>query len=220
MSLKTEIKAILNATELDTPVVVKGWVKNCRGNSYVMFAAVNDGSTLQNLQIVFDTAKFNENDLKKITVGCSLSVNGILKASEGKGQRVEVVAESFEVLGACDPDKYPIQPKKHSLEFLRENAHLRFRTNLFGAIMRVRHNMIYAIHTFFTERGFYNIHTPIITASDCEGAGEMFQVTTLDLNNLPKTEDGAVDYSEDFFGKMANLTVSGFNTPLSSIPTP
>ena len=209
MSLKTEIKAILNATELDTPVVVKGWVKNCRGNSYVMFAAVNDGSTLQNLQIVFDTAKFNENDLKKITVGCSLSVNGILKASEGKGQRVEIVAESFEVLGACDPDKYPIQPKKHSLEFLRENAHLRFRTNLFGAIMRVRHNMIYAIHTFFTERGFYNIHTPIITASDCEGAGEMFQVTTLDLNNLPKTEDGAVDYSEDFFGKMANLTVSG-----------
>ena len=209
MSLKTEIKAILNATEFDTPVVVKGGVKNCRGNSYVMFAAVNDGSTLQNLQIVFDTAKFNENDLKKITVGCSLSVVGTLKASEGKGQRVEVVAESFEVLGACDPDKYPIQPKKHSLEFLRENAHLRFRTNLFGAIMRVRHNMIYAIHTFFTERGFYNIHTPIITASDCEGAGEMFQVTTLDLNNLPKTEDGSVDYGEDFFGKMANLTVSG-----------
>ena len=209
MSQKTEIKALLQATELDTQVTVKGWVKNFRGNSYVMFAAVNDGSSLQNIQIVFDTAKFNENDLKKITVGCSLSVNGTLKASEGKGQRVEVVAESFEVLGACDPDKYPIQPKKHSLEFLRENAHLRFRTNLFGAIMRVRHNMIYAIHTFFTERGFYNIHTPIITASDCEGAGEMFQVTTLDLNNLPKNEDGTVDYSEDFFGKMANLTVSG-----------
>ena len=209
MSQKTEIKALLQATDLDTQVTVKGWVKNFRGNSYVMFAAVNDGSSLQNIQIVFDTAKFNENDLKKITVGCSLSVNGTLKASEGKGQRVEVVAESFEVLGACDPDKYPIQPKKHSLEFLRENAHLRFRTNLFGAIMRVRHNMIYAIHTFFTERGFYNIHTPIITASDCEGAGEMFQVTTLDLNNLPKNEDGTVDYSEDFFGKMANLTVSG-----------
>ena len=209
MSQRTEIKALLQATELDTQVTVKGWVKNFRGNSYVMFAAVNDGSTLQNIQIVFDTAKFNENDLKKITVGCSLSVEGTLKASEGKGQRVEVVAESFEVLGTCDPDKYPIQPKKHSLEFLRENAHLRFRTNLFGAIMRVRHNMIYAIHTFFTERGFYNIHTPIITASDCEGAGEMFQVTTLDLNNLPKTDDGAVDYNEDFFGKMANLTVSG-----------
>ncbi|MBR6265457.1 MAG: asparagine--tRNA ligase, partial [Bacteroidales bacterium] len=209
MSQKTEIKALLQATELDTQVTVKGWVKNFRGNSYVMFAAVNDGSSLQNIQIVFDTAKFNENDLKKITVGCSLSVNGTLKASEGKGQRVEVVAESFEVLGACDPDKYPIQPKKHSLEFLRENAHLRFRTNLFGAIMRVRHNMIYAIHTFFTERGFYNIHTPIITASDCEGAGEMFQVTTLDLNNLPKNEDGTVDYSEDFFGNMANRTVSG-----------
>ena len=209
MSQKTEIKALLQATELDTQVTVKGWVKNFRGNSYVLFAAVNDGSSLQNIQIVFDTAKFNESDLKKITVGCSLNVNGTLKASEGKGQRVEVVAESFEVLGACDPDKYPIQPKKHSLEFLRENAHLRFRTNLFGAIMRVRHNMIYAIHTFFTERGFYNIHTPIITASDCEGAGEMFQVTTLDLNNLPKNEDGTVDYSEDFFGKMANLTVSG-----------
>ncbi|MBP5583467.1 MAG: asparagine--tRNA ligase, partial [Bacteroidales bacterium] len=139
----------------------------------------------------------------------SLSVEGTLKASEGKGQRVEVLAEKFEVLGLCNPDEYPIQPKKHSLEFLRENAHLRFRTNLFGAIMRVRHSMIYAIHTFFTERGFYNIHTPLITGSDCEGAGEMFQVTTLDLNNPPKTEDGKIDYSEDFFGKMTNLTVSG-----------
>ncbi|MCQ2958579.1 MAG: asparagine--tRNA ligase [Bacteroidales bacterium] len=208
-SKRTEISKILQATELDVPVVVKGWVRNFRGNSFVMFAALNDGSSLQNLQIVIDIEKFDAAELKKITVGCSLSVEGTLKASEGKGQRVEVVATSFEVLGTCNPDEYPIQPKKHSLEFLREQAHLRFRTNLFGAIMRVRHNMIYAIHTFFTERGFYNIHTPIITGSDCEGAGEMFQVTTLDMNNLPKTEDGAIDYNEDFFGKMTNLTVSG-----------
>jgi len=210
MSLKrTEIKELLQAEELDVKVVVKGWVRNCRGNNFVLFAALNDGSSLQNIQIVFDTEKFNEAELKKITVGCSLSVEGMLKASEGKGQRVEVVAETFEVLGLCNPDEYPIQPKKHSLEFLRENAHLRFRTNLFGAIMRVRHNMIYAIHTFFTQKGFYNIHTPLITGSDCEGAGEMFQVTTLDMNDLPKTEDGAIDYSQDFFGKMTNLTVSG-----------
>ncbi len=209
MSKRIEIKNLLNATELDVKVVVKGWVRNYRGNSFVMFAALNDGSSLQNLQVVIDIAKFDAVELKKISVGCSLSVEGTLKASEGKGQRVEVVAETIEVLGIADPEKYPIQPKKHSLEFLRENAHLRFRTNLFGAIMRVRHNMIYAIHTFFTERGFYNIHTPLITGSDCEGAGEMFQVTTLDLNNLPKTEDGKVDYSEDFFGKMTNLTVSG-----------
>ena len=209
MASRTEIKTLLQATELDVKVVVKGWVKNFRGNSFVMFVALNDGSSLQNIQIVFNVEKFNAAELKKITVGCSLSVEGTLKASEGKGQRVEVLAEKFEVLGLCNPDEYPIQPKKHSLEFLRENAHLRFRTNLFGAIMRVRHSMIYAIHTFFTERGFYNIHTPLITGSDCEGAGEMFQVTTLDLNNPPKTEDGKIDYSEDFFGKMTNLTVSG-----------
>ena len=209
MASRTEIKALLQTTELDVKVVVKGWVKNFRGNSFVMFVALNDGSSLQNIQIVFNVENFDAAELKKITVGCSLSVEGTLKASEGKGQRVEVLAEKFEVLGLCNPDEYPIQPKKHSLEFLRENAHLRFRTNLFGAIMRVRHSMIYAIHTFFTERGFYNIHTPLITGSDCEGAGEMFQVTTLDLNNPPKTEDGKIDYSEDFFGKMTNLTVSG-----------
>ena len=209
MGSRMEIKSLLQATELDVKVVVKGWVKNFRGNSFVMFVALNDGSSLQNIQIVFNVENFDAAELKKITVGCSLSVEGTLKASEGKGQRVEVLAEKFEVLGLCNPDEYPIQPKKHSLEFLRENAHLRFRTNLFGAIMRVRHSMIYAIHTFFTERGFYNIHTPLITGSDCEGAGEMFQVTTLDLNNPPKTEDGKIDYSEDFFGKMTNLTVSG-----------
>ena len=210
MSLKrTEIKELLNAEELDVKVLVKGWVRNYRGNNFVTFVALNDGSSLQNMQIVINAENFDAALFKSITVGCSLSVEGTIKASEGKGQRVEVLAEKVEVLGVADPDKYPIQPKKHSLEFLRENAHLRFRTNTFGAVMRIRHNMIYAIHTFFTERGFFNIHTPIITASDCEGAGEMFQVTTLDLNNVPKDENGAVDYSQDFFGKMANMTVSG-----------
>lgn len=210
MSLKrTEIKALLNAEELDVKVLVKGWVRNYRGNNFVTFVALNDGSSLQNMQIVINAENFDAALFKSITVGCSLSVEGTIKASEGKGQRVEVLAEKVEVLGVADPDKYPIQPKKHSLEFLRENAHLRFRTNTFGAVMRIRHNMIYAIHTFFNERGFFNIHTPIITASDCEGAGEMFQVTTLDLNNVPKDENGAVDYSQDFFGKMANMTVSG-----------
>lgn len=210
MSLKrTEIKALLNTEELDVKVLVKGWVRNYRGNNFVTFVALNDGSSLQNMQIVINAENFDAALFKSITVGCSLSVEGTIKASEGKGQRVEVLAEKVEVLGVADPDKYPIQPKKHSLEFLRENAHLRFRTNTFGAVMRIRHNMIYAIHTFFNERGFFNIHTPIITASDCEGAGEMFQVTTLDLNNVPKDENGAVDYSQDFFGKMANMTVSG-----------
>jgi len=210
MSLKrTEIKALLNIEVLDVKVLVKGWVRNYRGNNFVTFVALNDGSSLQNIQIVINAENFDAALFKSITVGCSLSVEGTIKASEGKGQRVEVLAEKVEVLGVADPDKYPIQPKKHSLEFLRENAHLRFRTNTFGAVMRIRHNMIYAIHTFFTERGFFNIHTPIITASDCEGAGEMFQVTTLDLNNVPKDENGAVDYSQDFFGKMANMTVSG-----------
>lgn len=210
MSLKrTEIKALLNTEELDIKVLVKGWVRNYRGNNFVTFVALNDGSSLQNIQIVINAENFDAALLKLISVGCSLSVEGTIKASEGKGQRVEVLAEKVEVLGVADPDKYPIQPKKHSLEFLRENAHLRFRTNAFGAVMRMRHAMIYAIHTFFTERGFCNIHTPIITASDCEGAGEMFQVTTLDLNNVARDENGAVDYSQDFFGKMANLTVSG-----------
>src|SRR5574344_1304455 len=210
MSLKrTEIKELLNAEELDVKVLVKGWVRNYRGNNFVTFVALNDGSSLQNMQIVINAENFDAALFKSITVGCSLSVEGTIQASEGKGQRVEVLAEKVEVLGVADPDKYPIQPKKHSLEFLRENAHLRFRTNTFGAVMRIRHNMIYAIHTFFNERGFFNSHTPIITASDCEGAGEMFQVTTLDLNNVPKDENGAVDYSQDFFGKMANMTVSG-----------
>lgn len=206
---RTEIKAILSQEEIGAEVVVKGWVRNYRGNNFVMFVALNDGSSLQNLQIVIDIEKFDAQLLKKITVGSSLSITGIIAKSEGKGQSIEILASIVEVLGTANADEYPLQPKKHSLEFLREIGHLRFRSNTFGAITRIRHQMIYAIHTFFNERGFYNIHTPIITGSDCEGAGEMFQVTTLDLKKPPLTKEGHIDFSEDFFGKQTNLTVSG-----------
>ncbi|HPH16045.1 MAG TPA: asparagine--tRNA ligase [Bacteroidales bacterium] len=206
---RTEIKAILSQEEIGAEVVVKGWVRNYRGNNFVMFVALNDGSSLQNLQIVIDIEKFDAQLLKKITVGSSLSITGIIAKSEGKGQSIEILASLVEVLGTANADEYPLQPKKHSLEFLREIGHLRFRSNTFGAITRIRHQMIYAIHTFFNERGFYNIHTPIITGSDCEGAGEMFQVTTLDLKKPPLTKEGHIDFSEDFFGKQTNLTVSG-----------
>jgi len=209
MSARLEIKSALQATEYGSEVLVKGWVKNVRSNNYVMFVALNDGSCLNNLQIVFDKEKFDSLQLKDVTVGCSLSVVGELAKSEGKGQAVEVQATKVEVLGKANAEEFPLQPKRHSLEFLREIGHLRFRTNVFGAITRVRHQMIYAIHTYFTQNGFVNIHTPIITGSDAEGAGEMFQVSTLDKNNLPKTEDGKIDYSQDFFGKETNLTVSG-----------
>ena len=203
------IKELLNSTDFDSSVTVKAWVRTKRGSKNVAFIALNDGSTINNIQIVVDVNSENEEILSKIHTGASLSVEGKLIKSEGKGQNVEVVAENLEILGEADPDEYPLQPKKHSLEFLREIAHLRFRTNTFGAITRVRHAMIFAIHSFFNDRGFYNIHTPIITASDAEGAGEMFRVTTLPLNDLPKTEEGKIDYKEDFFGKETNLTVSG-----------
>ncbi len=206
---RLEVKHALESVDYGKEVVVKGWARNVRGNNYVMFVALNDGSCLNNIQVVIDKEKLAGADFKDITVGCSLSVNGILVKSEGKGQTVEVQATSFEVLGKANADEYPLQPKRHSLEFLREIGHLRFRTNIFGAITRIRHQMIYAIHTYFTQEGFVNIHTPIITGSDAEGAGEMFQVTTLNLNDLPKGENGKVDYSEDFFGKETNLTVSG-----------
>ncbi|MDR0941014.1 MAG: asparagine--tRNA ligase [Bacteroidales bacterium] len=209
MTRRTEIKQALASQDFDKEIVVKGWVRNFRGNNFVLFVALNDGSSLQNLQIVFNREKYDVEELKKITVGCSLSVCGKLVKSEGKGQTVEVQAETFEVLGIADADEYPLQPKKHSLEFLREIGHLRFRSNTFGAITRVRHAMIYAIHTFFTERGFYNIHTPIVTGSDCEGAGQMFRVSTLCPKNPPCTEDGKIDFSQDFFGRETNLTVSG-----------
>src|SRR5574344_2318278 len=206
---RTRIIDMLKRRDFGVSVNVKGWVRTRRGSKQVSFIALNDGSTINNLQIVADNDNFDEATLKRITTGAAISVNGKTVASQGSGQAIEVQASNITILGDCDPEVYPLQPKKHSLEFLRDNANLRFRTNLFGAIMRVRHNMIFAVHKFFNEKGFYNIHTPLITASDCEGAGEMFRVTTLDLNNLPKTEDGKIDYSQDFFGRSTNLTVSG-----------
>ncbi len=206
---RTKIKDVLQTTDYGKTVNVKGWVRTRRGNKFVNFITLNDGSSIHNLQIVADVPKFSEELIKRITTGSAISINGILSESSGSGQKVEIQATEIEVLGDCNADEYPLQPKKHSLEFLREIAHLRFRTNTFGAITRVRHSMIFAVHKFFSEKGFYNIHTPIITASDAEGAGEMFRVTTLNMDNLPKTEEGNIDYSQDFFGKSTNLTVSG-----------
>ncbi|NOY51535.1 MAG: asparagine--tRNA ligase [Chlorobi bacterium] len=206
---RTEIKNLLEQGELGAQINVKGWVRTKRGSKNVAFIALNDGSTINNIQIVVDVNDNNSALLDSIHTGASLSVEGNLVESAGSGQAVEVQTTRLEILGKANPDEYPIQPKKHSLEFLREKAHLRFRTNTFAAITRIRHSMIFAIHKFFNDRGFYNIHSPIITGSDAEGAGEMFQVTTLDLNNLPKTEEGKIDFKQDFFGKPANLTVSG-----------
>lgn len=205
MSQRTKIKALLESTQTDIDVTVKGWVRAFRQNRFI---ALNDGSTNNNVQIVVDFENTDPALLKRITVGAAISVFGKLIASQGKGQTVEVIAHTVEILGDSDPEKYPIQPKKHSLEFLRENAHLRFRTSTFGAIFRVRHSLAFAIHKFFEERSFVYLHTPIITASDAEGAGETFHVTNFDLDNVPKV-DGEVDYKQDFFGRSANLTVSG-----------
>ena len=190
-------------------VCVKGWVRTRRGNKHIQFVALNDGSTINNLQIVIDLEKFNEEQLKPITTGSSLCVIGTLVASQGKGQSYEVQAQEIEVYGTADPEEYPLQKKGHTLEFLREKAHLRMRTNTFGAVFRIRHHLAFAIHKFFNDKGFFYLHTPLITSSDAEGAGEMFQVTTLDVNDMPRTEDGKIDYSQDFFGKMTSLTVSG-----------
>ena len=189
-------------------VLAKGWVRTKRGNKNVAFIALNDGSTINNIQIVCDLAKFSEDLMKRITTGACLAVTGSLVASQGSGQAVEIQAESIEIYGECDAT-YPLQKKGHSLEFLRDVAHLRPRTNTFGAVLRIRHNMAFAIHKFFNDKGFYYLHTPLITAADAEGAGAMFQVTTLDLDNLPRTEEGKVDYSKDFFGRLTSLTVSG-----------
>lgn len=190
-------------------VKVMGWVRTRRGNKNVAFIALNDGSVIHNIQIVVDLQQFPEEQLKKVQTGSSISVIGKLVASQGQGQTVEVLAEQIEVHGEADPEKYPLQKKGHTLEFLREIAHLRPRTNTFGAVLRIRHAMAYAIHKYFNDNGFYYIHAPIITGSDAEGAGEMFRVTTLDVENPPKNGEGKVDYTEDFFGKEANLTVSG-----------
>ncbi|MCM1369081.1 MAG: asparagine--tRNA ligase [Candidatus Amulumruptor caecigallinarius] len=190
-------------------VDVKGWVRTRRGNKHVQFVALNDGSTINNLQIVFDAEKFPDETLRQVTTGSSIHVQGELVASQGKGQQVEVQAEELEIYGTADPATYPLQKKGHTLEFLREKAHLRPRTNTFGAVLRIRHALAYAIHKFFNDKGFYYFHTPLITASDCEGAGAQFQVTTLPLNDVPRKENGDIDYSQDFFGRMASLTVSG-----------
>jgi asparaginyl-tRNA synthetase len=206
---RTEIKTLLQNAEVGSKVNVKGWVRTKRGSKNVAFIALNDGSVIHNIQVVVDLSQFGEGALSKVTTGASISVDGEVVASQGSGQAVEIQAEKVEVLGAADPDKYPLQAKKHSLEFLREIAHLRFRSNTFGAITRIRHAMIFAVHKFFTEEGFYNIHTPIITGSDAEGAGEMFRVSALDPENPPKNKEGKIDYEQDFFGKETKLTVSG-----------
>ncbi len=206
---RTEIKSLLESRDFGSEVLVQGWVRTKRGSKNVAFIAMNDGSTINNVQVVVDVDENSNGTLEKINTGAALSIVGELVESAGSGQSVEVHAKEVEVLGVANPDEYPLQPKKHSLEFLREKAHLRYRTNTFSAIARIRHNMIFAIHKFFNDRGFYNIHSPILTGSDAEGAGEMFQVTTMELDNIPKTDEGKVDFSKDFFGKAANLTVSG-----------
>ena len=200
------IKEVLSGPIKNQEVTIQGWVRFFRNNCFII---INDGSTINTIQAVLDLNEFSTEDIKYISVGASVRVSGKLAASSGRGQTCEVKVSKLEVLGASNPDDYPLQPKKHSLEFLREIAHLRPRTNTFSAVFRIRHAMTFAVHQFFNSKGFYNIHTPIITASDCEGAGEMFRVTTFDVNNAPKNENGEVDWKQDFFGKEANLTVSG-----------
>ncbi|RNC64475.1 asparagine--tRNA ligase [Proteiniphilum sp. X52] len=206
---RTKISDALRLTNFGEEVNVKGWVRTRRGNKNVGFVALNDGSTINNIQIVIDMADFGEELLRPVTTGACISVNGELVESQGKGQSVEIRATQIEVYGSADPVTYPLQKKGHSLEFLREIAHLRPRTNTFGAIFRMRHHMSYAIHKYFNDRGFYYFHTPIITASDAEGAGSMFEVSTLDIENPPRTKEGKVDFTKDFFGRQTNLTVSG-----------
>lgn len=207
---RTKIVDLFQKEVFGETVSVKGWVRTRRGNKQVSFVALNDGSTINNIQIVIDIPKFGEDFLKPITTGACIHVVGQLVESQGKGQTCEILADTVEIYGGVgDPEKYPLQKKGHTLEFLREIAHLRPRTNTFGAIFRMRHHMSYAIHKYFNDRGFFYLHTPIVTASDAEGAGSMFQVTTLDLNNVPRTDEGNVNYHEDFFGRATNLTVSG-----------
>jgi asparaginyl-tRNA synthetase len=206
---RSTVKELFNSDKLNTEVLLKGWVRTRRGNRQVAFIAINDGTTINNMQVVAEAAKFSEEMLKDITTGSSVAVRGKLVESLGKGQNLEIHADSIEILGRCDPEVYPLQKKGHSFEFLREIAHLRFRTNTFGAVFRIRHALSYAIHKYFNDKGFYYLHTPIITASDAEGAGAMFRVTTLNLDNPPKDAEGKVDFTKDFFGRATNLTVSG-----------
>jgi asparaginyl-tRNA synthetase len=206
---RTKIINLLQSRDYGKVINVKGWVRTKRGSKNVSFINMNDGSTINNLQVVVDHTIIKEEEIQQVNTGAALSITGEIIKSPGSGQNVEVNARTIEILGIADPDVYPLQPKKHSLEFLREKAHLRFRTNTFGAITRVRHALIFAIHKFFNDKGFYNIHTPIITGSDAEGAGQMFRVSILDPKNPPLNEDGTVNFKEDFFGKETNLTVSG-----------
>jgi asparaginyl-tRNA synthetase len=203
---RTKIKALLATTDFGKEVTVMGWVKTFRNNQFI---AINDGSSIHNIQAVVDFNSTEESLLKRLTTGASVAVTGTIVESLGKGQRVEIKVKNLEILGDSDAEKFPLQPKKHSLEFLREIAHLRFRTNTFNAVFKVRHALAFSVHQFFNERGFVYLHTPIITASDAEGAGEMFRVSTIDFDNIPRNDDGTVNYKEDFFGKITNLTVSG-----------
>ena len=203
------IKALLNTEPAQQKVNAKGWVRTKRGNKAISFIALNDGSTIHNIQVVAENSNFNEELLKNITTGACIFVEGVLVASQRKKQKVEIQAHKIEVYGTADPETFPLQKKGHTMEFLRDIAHLRPRTNTFGAVLRIRHTMAYAINHYFHTHGFFYIHTPIITGSDAEGAGEMFRVTTLDINKPPRKDDGTIDFSQDFFAKETNLTVSG-----------
>ena len=205
---RTKVVDVLKCTDFGAVVNVKGWVRTHRSSKAVDFIALNDGSTIKNVQVVVDPAKFDENTLKQITTGACISVNGELVESQGAGQTVEIQCREIEVYGLCGSD-YPMQKKGQSFEYMRQYAHMRLRTNTFGAVMRIRHNMAIAIHRYFHEHGFFYFHTPLITASDCEGAGQMFQVTTKNLYDLKKDDEGKIIYDDDFFGKQASLTVSG-----------
>ncbi|MBJ2176397.1 asparagine--tRNA ligase [Aureibaculum sp. A20] len=204
--MQMSVAELLQSENFLHDVTIKGWVRTFRANRFI---ALNDGSTINNIQCVVDFENTDENILKRITTGAAVSLSGTLVESQGKGQRVEIEVKNIEILGDSNPEEYPIQPKKHSFEFLRENAHLRVRTNTFSAVMRVRSALSFAVHKYFTENGFYNFHAPIITGSDAEGAGEMFRVTSMDPKNPATDENGEIDYSQDFFGKETNLTVSG-----------
>ena len=208
VTTRTKVKDLLKAAP-GVEVLAKGWVRTKRGNKQIKFIALNDGSTVHNIQVVADMANFDESLIAKVTTGASLAVKGVLVESVGSGQAGEIQAKEIEVLGECDPMRYPLQKKDTSLEYLRTVAHMRPRTNTFGAILRIRHAMAFAIHKFFNDKGFVYLNTPLITESDAEGAGDMFQVTTLNLENVPKKDNGKVDFSKDFFGKKTSLTVSG-----------
>jgi len=206
MAKRIKIKDLLNSNDFGQEATVMGWVKTFRNNQFI---AINDGSTIKNIQAVVDFNSFDDSLLKRLTTGAAISLTGEIVESLGKGQRIEIKVNTLEILGDSDAEKFPLQPKKHSLEFLREIAHLRFRTNTFNAVFKVRHALAFAVHKFFNDKGFLYLHTPIITASDAEGAGEMFRVSTIDPDHVPRNEDGTINYKEDFFGKATNLTVSG-----------